>query len=236
MEDHILMKLENVTKTYQMGEVSVEALKSTDIEICDGEFLVILGPSGSGKSTLLNIIGGMDRATSGLVFFRDQALHEADERQLTNYRRHQVGFVFQFYNLISDLTAWENIEIAANLVEHPLPSEQVLKQVGLQERRDHFPAQLSGGEQQRVSIARAIVKKPALLLCDEPTGALDYQTGKTILELLKDINRQDQSTVVIVTHNAAIGLIGDRVIRMGSGNVVEVQVNESPLSPDAIEW
>lgn len=236
MEDRILMKLENVTKTYQMGEVSVEALKSTDIEIYEGEFLVILGPSGSGKSTLLNIIGGMDRATSGLVLFRDQALQEADDRQLTNYRRHQVGFVFQFYNLISDLTAWENIEIAANLVEHPMASEQVLKQVGLEERRDHFPAQLSGGEQQRVSIARAIVKKPALLLCDEPTGALDYQTGKTILELLKEINLQDKSTVVIVTHNAAIGLIGDRIIRMGSGNVVEVQVNESPLSPEAIEW
>ncbi|MGI6434730.1 MAG: ABC transporter ATP-binding protein [Syntrophomonadaceae bacterium] len=236
MADQVLIHLQEVTKTYMMGEVAVEALKATTLDIFAGELIVILGPSGSGKSTLLNLIGGMDRVSSGALFFRQQALHQANNNQLTQYRRDNIGFVFQFYNLISDLTAWENVELAAGLVEDPLPTAEVLKQVGLEERLDHFPAQLSGGEQQRISIARAIVKKPLLLLCDEPTGALDYQTGKSILELLIEVNRVYSSTVVIVTHNAAIGAIADRVMRMSSGRIAEIEVNPTPATPEGIEW
>lgn len=236
MADQILVHLQDVTKTYVMGEVSVEALKTTTLDIFAGELIVILGPSGSGKSTLLNLIGGMDRVSSGGLFFRQKALHQANNNRLTQYRRDHIGFVFQFYNLISDLTAWENVELAAGLVEDPLPTAEVLKQVGLEERLDHFPAQLSGGEQQRISIARAIVKKPLLLLCDEPTGALDYQTGKSILELLIEVNRQYGSTVVIVTHNAAIGAIADRVVRMSSGRIAEIVINPTPATPEGIEW
>ncbi len=236
MAKEILVHLQDVTKTYIMGEVSVEALKATSLDILAGEVLVILGPSGSGKSTLLNLIGGMDRLTSGELFFRQQALHSASNSELTQYRRDHIGFVFQFYNLISDLTSYENVELAASLVDDPLSSAEVLEQVGLQERLDHFPAQLSGGEQQRISIARAIVKRPLILLCDEPTGALDYQTGKTILELLLEVNLRHGSTVVIVTHNAAIGAIGDRVIRMSSGRIAEIQINASRATPEGIEW
>lgn len=236
MAEDILVHLQDVTKTYIMGEVSVEALKATSLDILAGEVLVILGPSGSGKSTLLNLIGGMDRLTSGELFFRQQALHSASNSELTQYRRDHIGFVFQFYNLISDLTSYENVELAASLVDDPLSSAEVLEQVGLQERLDHFPAQLSGGEQQRISIARAIVKRPLILLCDEPTGALDYQTGKTILELLLEVNLRHGSTVVIVTHNAAIGAIGDRVIRMSSGRIAEIQINASRATPEGIEW
>lgn len=236
MAEEILIHLQDVTKTYIMGEVTVEALKPTTLDIVAGEVLVILGPSGSGKSTLLNLIGGMDRVSSGELCFRQKALQLSGSHELTQYRRDHIGFVFQFYNLISDLTAWENVELAATLVENPLSTAEVLDQVGLKERLDHFPAQLSGGEQQRISIARAIVKRPLILLCDEPTGALDYQTGKTILELLLEVNRLHGSTVVIVTHNAAIGAIGDRVVRMSSGRIAEIQVNLTRATPEGIEW
>ncbi len=236
MEDKILLKLERVTKTYDMGEIKVEALKETSLDIYQGELLVILGPSGSGKSTLLNIMGGMDSPTSGRVIFGSEDITGGGEDVLTNYRRNEVGFVFQFYNLIPDLTARENIELASELVKKPLPVDDILKEVGLDERMDHFPSQMSGGEQQRISIARAVIKNPRLLLCDEPTGALDYQTGKLILALLKKINQETGCTVVLITHNIAIGGMGDRVVRMRSGEIVEITENPSPLSPERIEW
>jgi len=230
------MELDRVTKTYTMGEVTVEALKETSLDVYRGEILVILGPSGSGKSTLLNLMGGMDRPTSGSVRFLGEDLSRAPDARLTLFRRREIGFVFQFYNLIPDLTARENVELAAGLVESPLPAAEVLKEVGLGDRLDHFPSQLSGGEQQRVSIARAAVKNPRLLLCDEPTGALDHTTGKLILGLLQRINRERGSTVVIVTHNTAIGAMANRVARMSSGRVVEIIVNETPAPPESIEW
>ncbi len=236
MNKNVLMKLTDVTKTYVMGEVTVEALKNTSLDVYPGELLVILGPSGSGKSTLLNIMGGMDLPSSGGVFFDGEDLSRAGGARLTRYRRNDVGFVFQFYNLIPDLTASENVELAANLVESPLPTDEVLGQVGMETRMGHFPAQLSGGEQQRVSIARAVVKNPRLLLCDEPTGSLDSQTGRLILSLLLRANKEYNSTVVIVTHNAAIGAMAHRVLRMSSGGIVEVMENESPLPPERIEW
>ncbi|MBO8170182.1 MAG: ABC transporter ATP-binding protein [Thermoanaerobacteraceae bacterium] len=236
MAKNILMKLDRITKNYTMGEITIEALKETSLEIVEGELLVILGPSGSGKSTLLNIMGGMDLPTRGLVLYGKQNLSEAGDEQLTRYRRTDVGFVFQFYNLIPDLTARENVELAASLVDNPLPVEEVLREVGLENRMNHFPSQLSGGEQQRVSIARAVVKQPRLLLCDEPTGALDYVTGKMILGLLAKINRERGSTVVIVTHNTAIGGMADRVVRMRSGKIIEITENRSPVSPERIEW
>ncbi|HZJ83979.1 MAG TPA: ABC transporter ATP-binding protein, partial [Syntrophomonadaceae bacterium] len=200
-----ILSLVDITKTYIMGEVEVRALRKTSLEVYEGEFVVILGPSGSGKSTLLNIIGGMDTPTSGELFFKDIDLSQADDALLTKYRREEVGFVFQFYNLISDLTALENVELAADLVKKSTPPRDVLAQVGLADRLDHFPAQLSGGEQQRVSVARAIVKNPRFLLCDEPTGALDYETSIMILALLKRINRETGCTVLLITHNNAIG-------------------------------
>jgi len=236
MTKNVLMKLNQITRTYVMGEITVEALKETSLELFEGELLVILGPSGSGKSTLLNIMGGMELPSSGQVYFGQEDLSQAGDNQLTRYRRNQVGFVFQFYNLISDLTARENVELAANLVDNPLPTVDVLKDVGLETRMDHFPSQLSGGEQQRVSIARAAVKNPPLLLCDEPTGALDNQTGKLILELLAKISRERGSTVVIVTHNTAIGAMAHRIVRMSSGKIVEITENPSPLSPERIVW
>lgn len=231
-----ILSLVDVTKTYIMGEVKVEALKKTTLDVYEGELLVILGPSGSGKSTLLNIIGGMDTATSGKLVFNNTDLSKANDSLLTKYRREEIGFVFQFYNLISDLTALENVELAAALVDKPAQPEQVLQQVGLEDRMEHFPAQMSGGEQQRVSIARAIVKNPRLLLCDEPTGALDYETGKLVLSLLKTINQATGCTVILITHNTSIGEMGDRVMRMRSGEVVEVAINSTPLPPERIEW
>lgn len=231
-----LLKLDKVLKNYTMGEVTIEALKETSLEIREGELIVILGPSGSGKSTMLNIMGGMDLPSSGQVTFRGQNLTKASDGELTYYRRENVGFVFQFFNLIPDLTARENVEIAANLVDTPLPIEQVLQEVGLEERMDHFPSQLSGGEQQRVSIARAIAKKPDILLCDEPTGSLDYQTGKLILSLLAKINITLGSTVIIVTHNSAIGEMAQKVVRMRSGRIMEIIENSSPVPPERIEW
>ncbi len=234
--DAPLMRLDQVTKTYCLGEVSVEALKATSLEIMAGELLVILGPSGSGKSTLLNIMGGMDLPTGGEVYFNGRNLSRASEAQLTLYRRNEIGFVFQFFNLIPDLTAGENVELAANLVEHPLSVAEVLNDVDMTGRSDRFPSQMSGGEQQRVSIARAVVKNPRLLLCDEPTGSLDFLTGRLILELLAKINRKQGSTVVIVTHNAAIAAMANRVVRMSSGSVAGITLNDSPAPPERIEW
>jgi putative ABC transport system ATP-binding protein len=236
LSQHVLMRLNNISKTYIMGEVKVEALKETVLDILEGELLVILGPSGSGKSTLLNIIGGIDQPTSGQILIGGKSLTNAGEKELTRYRREDIGFVFQFYNLIPDLSAAENIALAAELVDNPLAVDDVLKDVGLWERRDHFPAQLSGGEQQRVAIARAMVKAPRLLLCDEPTGALDYETGKSVLQLLCNIRKKHSSTVIIVTHNTAISAIADRVVRMRSGHVTDILVNDSPLPPERIEW
>ncbi|MEN6350007.1 MAG: ABC transporter ATP-binding protein [Syntrophomonas sp.] len=236
MEKPILMRLENVSKQYQMGEVVVDALKETSLDIYESELLVIVGPSGSGKSTLLNLVGGMDAPTSGRIIFAGREISAAGEQELTMYRRKEIGFVFQFYNLIPDLTAAENVALAAGLVDQPLPVDEALQEVGLLERSRHFPSQLSGGEQQRVSIARAVVKKPRFLLCDEPTGALDYQTGKSILGLLDRVKREMGSTVIIVTHNTAIAEIAERVIRMRSGNIVEITTNRNPLPPERIEW
>jgi len=236
MEKNILIKLDKITRTYTMGDVKVEALKETSLDIYSGELLVILGPSGSGKSTLLNIIGGMDKPSGGQVFFKQEELSLVGEDRLTQYRRNEVGFVFQFYNLMPDLTAKENVELAAGLVDNPLPAAEVLKEMGLGDRMNHFPSQLSGGEQQRISIARAAAKNPHLLLCDEPTGALDYQTGKLILGLLSRINRHRGSTVVIVTHNTGIGSMANRIVRMRSGKIVEISENQNPVSPERIDW
>lgn len=232
----VLMRLEDVSRTYIMGEVSVKALKDVTLDILEGELLVILGPSGSGKSTLLNLIGGMDLPTDGHILYSQHDLSNAKEEVLTRYRRNEVGFIFQFYNLIPDLTARENVELASNLVDKPEKATKVLQEVGLKERANHFPTQLSGGEQQRVSIARALVKNPRLLLCDEPTGALDDQNGKMILGLLAEIKQQRGSTVIIVTHNSAIAPIANRVIKMRSGSIVELTTNPNPLPPERIEW
>jgi len=236
LPNEVLISLSDISKTYIMGEVKVEALKATSLEIYQGELLVILGPSGSGKSTLLNLIGGIDTPTSGQMLFGKALLSNGREKDLTRYRRQEVGFVFQFYNLIADLTAAENVALAAELVAEPLAVDDVLRDVNLWERRDHFPSQLSGGEQQRVAIARAMVKSPRLLLCDEPTGALDFETGKMVLRLLRDIQKNQASTVIIVTHNTAIADIADRVLRMRSGSVAEIIINENPLPPERIEW
>ena len=236
MANKVLMSLTDISKTYTMGEVKVEALKPTSLEIYAGELLVILGPSGSGKSTLLNLIGGIDAPSGGQTVYGNQALTNGSEKDLTRYRRQEVGFVFQFYNLVADLTAAENVALAAELVSKPLAIDDVLRDVSLLERRDNFPSQLSGGEQQRVAIARAIVKNPKLLLCDEPTGALDYETGKLVLRLLRDIQEKHGSTVIIVTHNTAIADMADRVVRMRSGSVADIFINENPLLPERIEW
>lgn len=236
MSKNVLMRLDHIARTYVMGEVQVQALKETSLDIYAGELLVILGPSGSGKSTLLNIVGGMDLPTGGSVYYEEEDLSRAGDARLTRYRRNEVGFVFQFYNLIPDLTAVENVALAANLVETPLPASDMLKEVGLADRMGHFPSQLSGGEQQRVSIARAMVKNPRLLLCDEPTGALDHQTGKLVLSLLAAINRDRSSTVIIVTHNTDIGAMAHRVVRMRSGEIAEIIENSQPVPPERIDW
>ncbi|KPL12293.1 hypothetical protein AMJ85_01210 [candidate division BRC1 bacterium SM23_51] len=235
-ENGVLFRVEGLRKEYLMGEVVVSALRGIDLDIRRGEFLAIIGPSGSGKSTLLNIIGGIDTPTAGKVFFDTQDLSELTERRLTQYRRHHIGFVFQFYNLIPNLTACENVEMATEITHKPLEASRALELVGLAERRDHFPSQLSGGEQQRVAIARAVAKQPEILLCDEPTGALDYSTGKVVLALLREINRKTGTTVVVITHNAAVGGMADRVVRLRDGRVADLVVNESPLEADQIEW
>ena len=227
---------EQVSKTYVMGEVRIDALRDASFSIEKGEICVIVGASGAGKTTLLNILGGMDSLTAGKVFLDGAEISAYNRRQLTAYRRHDVGFVFQFYNLLPNLTALENVEIASQLCANPMLAAQVLQEVGLGERTANFPAQLSGGEQQRVAIARALAKNPKLLLCDEPTGALDYNTGKQILKLLQDTSRKSGMTVVIITHNSALTAMADRVIRVKSGTIQSVSTNAHPTPVEEIEW
>lgn len=231
-----IVVVRDVVKEYEMGEVIVKAADGMSFDISEGEFVVVLGPSGSGKSTVLNIVGGMDRATSGEVWVNGRNIAEISDKELTLYRRDQIGFVFQFYNLMPNLTALENVELVTQVSREPLNAKEVLRDVGLEERLQNFPAQMSGGEQQRVAIARALVKNPVLLLCDEPTGALDYKTGKSILKLLHDVNRKMKKTVAIITHNAAIAAMADKVIRVKSGEVEAVEINENPQPPENIEW
>jgi putative ABC transport system ATP-binding protein len=225
-----------LTKIYRMGEVEVHALRGVDLDIYASEFVVLLGPSGSGKSTLLNILGGLDSPTSGSARWRDHDLGHASEAELTRYRREHVGFVFQFYNLIPSLTARENVALVTELAPQPMSPEEALSLVGLGDRLDHFPSQLSGGEQQRVAIARAIAKRPDVLLCDEPTGALDYATGKVVLQAIARINQELGTTAAVITHNAAIAGIADRVLRMADGRIAEIRVNTTKLSPEEIQW
>ena len=234
MKDFV--KLENVRKIYQMGEVEIRALDGIDFEIGKGEFVVIVGPSGAGKTTVLNILGGMDTATSGKVLVDGNDVAQYTNRQLIGYRREDIGFVFQFYNLVPNLTALENVELALQICKEPLDAKMVLEEVGLGERLNNFPAQLSGGEQQRVSIARALAKNPKLLLCDEPTGALDYNTGKAILKLLQDTCRNKGMTVIVITHNSALAPMADRVIHIKNGRVESMEMNAHPVPVETIEW
>jgi len=228
--------MHGVSKTYSVGTTEVAALRGIDLELFAGEFVVLLGPSGSGKSTLLNLLGGLDVPSAGSVSYLDHELDRADEEALTRYRREHVGFVFQFYNLIPSLTARENVALVTEIAARPLAPDEALSRVGLAERADFFPAQLSGGEQQRVAIARAIAKQPEVLLCDEPTGALDYATGKLVLEVLARINRELGTICVVITHNAAIAALADRVIRLSSGTIVEERRNAERARPDQIAW
>ena len=234
MKDFV--KLENVRKIYQMGEVEIRAVDGIDFEIGKGEFVVIVGPSGAGKTTVLNILGGMDTATSGKVLVDGNDVAQYTNRQLIGYRREGIGFVFQFYNLVPNLTALENVELALQICKEPLDAKTVLEEVGLGERLNNFPAQLSGGEQQRVSIARALAKNPKLLLCDEPTGALDYNTGKAILKLLQDTCRNKGMTVIVITHNSALAPMADRVIHIKNGRVESMEMNAHPVPVETIEW
>ena len=230
------VKFDHVKKVYQMGEVSIEALRDASFEIKKGEICVIVGPSGAGKTTLLNILGGMDTLTEGHVYLDGSEISGYSSRQLTTYRRQEIGFVFQFYNLVQNLTALENVSLATQICKNPMDSAEALTKVGLADRLDNFPAQLSGGEQQRVAIARALAKNPKLLLCDEPTGALDYNTGKAILKLLQDTARETGMTVVIITHNQAIAPMADRIIRVKNGTVSSVEINEQKVPVEEIEW
>ncbi|HHW67626.1 ABC transporter ATP-binding protein [Defluviitalea raffinosedens] len=232
----ILLKAKNLRKQYQMGEVTVDALKDASFEIYEGEFIVVLGPSGSGKSTMLNLIGGMDTITSGELYYRDQSLHGASEKELTFYRRNTVGFVFQFYNLMPNLTAYENVKLSVEIAKNPLKVEDVLREVGLEDRADHFPSQMSGGQQQRVSLARAIAKNPEILLCDEPTGALDLATGLQVLKLLRKFNKEYKKTVIIITHNGEIAKMADRVFYIKDGKLSRIEKNEKPLPPEEVAW
>lgn len=231
-----VFQAEGLSKVYRMGEVEVTALRGVDLELYRGEFAVLLGPSGSGKSTLLNILGGLDVPSSGRVRFMDHDLTANDDASLTRFRREHVGFVFQFYNLIPSLTAAENVALVTEIAEHPMKPEEALRLVGLGDRLSHFPSQLSGGEQQRVAIARAVAKQPDVLLCDEPTGALDYETGVKVLEVLQRCNEQLGTTTVIITHNAAIAAMADRVIRMRSGQVVAIDHNARRAAPAELTW
>ena len=226
----------DLTKTYRMGEVDVHALRGVDINLYEGELMVLLGVSGSGKSTLLNLLGGLDVPTAGRVFYRDRELTIAGEAELTQYRRYHVGFVFQFYNLIPSLTARENVALVTEIVPDPFQPEEVLEMVGLGNRLDHFPAQLSGGEQQRVAIARAVAKRPDLLLCDEPTGALDYATGKLVLQAIELVNRELGTTTAVITHNAPIASIADRVITLGDGRIMQEERNEVKAAVEHLQW
>ncbi len=230
------VEFHDVSKIYQMGEVEVAAVQGLSFEIEQGEFVVIVGPSGAGKTTLLNMLGGMDTCTDGIITLDGNVVSDYSEKELTLYRRYDIGFVFQFYNLVQNLTARENVELASQICKDPLPSDEVLKDVGLAKRANNFPGQLSGGEQQRVAIARALAKNPKLLLCDEPTGALDYSTGKAILSLLQDTCRASGKTVVVVTHNSAFCAIADRVIHIREGSVAAVELNEHPASAQTLEW
>ena len=230
------IEFHDVGKTYRTGEVEINALHDVNFEIEKGELVGIVGPSGAGKTTLLNILGGMDTLSTGKVLLDGREISGLNKKQLTEYRRHDVGFVFQFYNLIGNLTALENVELANQICKDPLNAEEVLRNVGLEARSKNFPSQLSGGEQQRVAIARALAKNPKLLLCDEPTGALDYQTGKAILQLLQDTGRKTGMTVIIITHNGALTEMADRVIKVRSGTVTDVRLNENPQDIAEIEW
>jgi putative ABC transport system ATP-binding protein len=231
-----LFRVKGLTKVYRIGEIKVHALRGVDFQARRGEFIVILGPSGSGKSTFLNIVGGLDSATAGEAWFEDHELTALDERGLTQYRRDHVGFVFQFYNLVPSLTARENVQLVTEIARHPMTADDALALVGLSARRDHFPAQLSGGEQQRVAIARAIAKNPEVLLCDEPTGALDSATGVRVLEALTQVNRAIGATTLVITHNAAIRDIADRVLRFADGRIVEETVNTTKKSAAEVSW
>lgn len=230
------VKFENVKKVYKMGEVYIEALRDATFEISKGEICVIVGPSGAGKTTLLNILGGMDTLTAGKVWLDGKEISKYSQKQLTSYRRFDIGFVFQFYNLVQNLTALENVSLATQICKNPMDSAEALEKVGLGDRMNNFPSQLSGGEQQRVAIARALAKNPKLLLCDEPTGALDYNTGKAILKLLQDTARHSEMTVVIITHNLAIAPMADRVIHVKNGTVDGVEINAEPMPVEKIEW
>ena len=234
MEEFV--KLKDITKVYHMGEVEIRAADNINFSIKKGEFVVIVGPSGAGKTTVLNILGGMDTATGGTLTVDGKDITAYDSRQLTGYRRDDIGFVFQFYNLIPNLTALENVELALQICKDPLDAKKVLEDVGLGDRLDNFPAQLSGGEQQRVSISRALAKNPKLLLCDEPTGALDYNTGKAILKLLQNMCRERGMTVIVITHNQALAPMADRLIHIKNGQVSHMETNENPMSIDEIEW
>ncbi|MEK7793059.1 MAG: ABC transporter ATP-binding protein [Candidatus Hydrogenedentota bacterium] len=231
-----LFRIRDITKEYRMGEVTVSALRGVTLEIRAGEFVVILGPSGSGKSTLLNIVGGLDPATSGEVWFKNEELTRYNDARLTKFRRNNIGFVFQFYNLMPNLTAKENVEMATEISNNPMDALEALSRVDLTERADHFPSQLSGGEQQRVAIARAVAKRPEVLLCDEPTGALDVATGKTVLRVLDSVNVATGTTLVVITHNASIGEMADRVIRMQDGNIRDIRENAVRRSVDEVDW
>ena len=236
MTNESLISIENVSKIYQMGEVTVPAIKHVNLEINKGEFVAILGPSGSGKSTLLNIIGGMDTPSEGKVIMDGEDIIGLNDKKLTFYRRDKIGFVFQFYNVMGTLTSRENVELATEICKNALDVDEVLETVGLEARKNHFPSQMSGGEQQRVAIARAVAKNAELLLCDEPTGALDFETGIKILALLKEINKRYNKTVVIITHNVPIGDMADRVIKMRSGEIIDDYINKNPVDPERIEW
>lgn len=235
-ENGPLIQFKDVTKVYKSGEVEINAANGINFDINKGEFVIVVGPSGAGKTTVLNILGGMDNATDGEVIVDGKHLEHLNQKELTDYRRFDTGFVFQFYNLIQNLTALENVEMAAQVCENPADAALTLEKVGLEDRLSNFPSQLSGGEQQRVAIARALAKQPKLLLCDEPTGALDYKTGKNILKLLQETSRNEGMTVILITHNTAITPIGDRVIHMKNGKVEEVIVQENPMDIDEIEW
>lgn len=230
------LSLKNVSKTYQSGEVKVRALRDISFDLENGEFVVILGASGAGKTTLLNLLGGMDKATSGEIILDGQRIDKLNQKGLTTYRRHDVGFIFQFYNLMSNLTALENVELATEICKDALRPKKVLESVGLNNRLHNFPSQLSGGEQQRVSIARAVAKNPKLLLCDEPTGALDYQTGKKILKVLHDVSKKEAKLVIIVTHNQALKDMADKVINIKNGKIEQIEINDNPLPIEEIEW
>ncbi len=232
----VLLRLENVSKTFRMGEVAVPALRDVTLEVYEAEMLVLVGPSGSGKTTILNILGGLDTATSGRVWFRDREMTSLTPAELTRYRRDTVGFIFQFYNLVPNLSARENVMVSTEISPDPMGVEQALRLVELDERLEHFPSQMSGGEQQRVAIARALAKNPDLLLCDEPTGALDFVTGKRVLRLLVDLKEKLGKTILLITHNGAIAPVADRVIRLRSGQIVEVHKNPEPVPPEEIVW